>query len=122
MLKKNFKVGKNTFLIFYKPGCPYCIEAENIIKNKGFKISKAVLGKDFTQSQFRETFDVSEYGYRATYPKIWFEDDFIGGCDDLIYILEDDNNLNNNKLNDDNNDYNDLNNNKLNDDKLNNND
>lgn len=74
---------KNTFLIFYKKGCPFCINAEEIIESKGYKLKKLVLGEDFTQQEFKNSFKQS-----PTYPQIWLGEDYIGGCDDLKYIFE----------------------------------
>ena len=81
--KKKCHLDKKNFTIFFKNKCPYSINAYNELKNRDFKVKKIVLGEDFTQKEFVETFFPN-----CTYPRVFHGKKFIGGNDDLMEYLE----------------------------------
>lgn len=67
--------------IFTKPGCPFCAEAKEILKGKGFKFEEIVLGKDAT------TVSLTSITGRNTVPQVYIDGKHIGGSDDLKKYL-----------------------------------
>lgn len=63
--------------------CPYCVNAERLLKNKGVtEIEKVRVDLD---PQRRE--EMMRKSGRRTVPQIWIGDRHVGGCDDL-YALD----------------------------------
>lgn len=63
--------------IFTKPGCPFCIKAKALLKEKALPYEEIVLGKDATMVGLRAV------SGRATVPQVFIGGKHIGGSDDL---------------------------------------
>ena len=68
--------------IYLKPTCPFCIRAKDLLRLRGIEFEDV----DVSQNQALRT-EVSESvgGYR-TVPMIFLDDEFIGGCSELMAL------------------------------------
>ncbi len=62
--------------------CPYCTRAKMLLEQKGMKYNE--IRVDIETERHQEMINLSG---RTSVPQIFFNDDHIGGCDDL-YLLE----------------------------------
>lgn len=65
----------------YKKNCPFSQRAIQLIKTNMKKKDKLVLhleSEDFTNKNFKK-----EFGNEATYPRIYFNDKWMGGFSDI---------------------------------------
>ena len=77
-------LGKSVFKMYVKAGCPYCDKARDLILNNlksGLHLIDITNQPDLREMVIRET-------GQKTVPAIYIGDDFIGGCDDLINLIE----------------------------------
>ena len=75
---------KSVFKMYVKAGCPYCEKAREIILNNlksGLHLIDVTNQPDLREMIIRET-------GQKTVPAIYIGDEFIGGCDDLINLVE----------------------------------
>ena len=75
--------------IYIKPACPFCRKALVVLKQHG--VEPTVI--DLTAQPNRKQEMVTKTG-RSTVPQIFFGDEHIGGCDDLIALKNIDEKLN----------------------------
>ena len=59
--------------------CPYCTNAENLLKSKGFKISEKI----YVDKNPEELSRMIEITGKRTVPQIYINDKYIGGFDEL---------------------------------------
>jgi glutaredoxin len=92
-LEEMRKIAQNENVIFYKPGCPFCVAAENFFKKlvelsiiPNYKIY--LLGSAFNNQDL--TTLVKEYGWQpdgyqevCTKPQIFVNGEYIGGNREL---------------------------------------
>jgi glutaredoxin 3 len=71
-------------VMYWRPGCPYCMAAEHLLRHKG--IEPVMLRID-TDPKLR-TEMINKSGGRTTVPQIFINGRHVGGCDDL-HALED---------------------------------
>ena len=70
-------------LMYSTAVCPYCIRAEQLLKNKGVaEIEKVRIDLDPARQQ-----EMIEKTGRRTVPQIFIGETHVGGCDDL-YALD----------------------------------
>ena len=67
--------------IITKPGCPFCVKAKGLLKEKSISFEEIILGKDAT------SVSVKAISGNATVPQIFFDGVNIGGSDDLEEYL-----------------------------------
>ena len=93
VLAKILKSNTDTYIIFYKKTCPYCIRALEKLKEtnsnyKGYDINKIggtdILLDILKKYQSKLDFDPTH----RTIPIIFYNRKFIGGSDELIERLE----------------------------------
>lgn len=72
-------------VVYIKEGCPYCINAEALLKSRNIKY-KRIIYSELTDRQKKNVMKKigKEYIY---YPKIFVNDTFIGGYDDLKKLV-----------------------------------
>jgi len=72
-------------VVYIKEGCPYCINAEALLSSRNIKYKRIVYSK-LTERQKNNVMKKigSEYNYL---PKIFADDVFIGGYDDLKKLI-----------------------------------
>ncbi len=78
------------YIVFSKPGCPFCKEAIDILRDRDERLS-VIQFRDGIHQQAILSEIKSAYDH-LTVPIILFRDEdqirFIGGCDDLINLVE----------------------------------
>ena len=65
--------------MYYKPTCPYCQRAHQLLTAKGV----AHEGIDISREPERREEMIARAGGRKTVPQIFIGDTHVGGCDDL---------------------------------------
>ncbi len=76
----------STFLIYSKPGCPYCVKIKQVMDLKELKYILYTLDQDFTKEEFYDKF-----GDGSTFPQVVHNDQNLGGCVDTIKYLKENN-------------------------------
>ena len=71
------------FIIYSKPGCPYCEKFKAIVEHEELKHVVYELGKDFTREEF-----YSEFGEGSTFPQVVLGDLRLGGCQESIRYMQ----------------------------------
>lgn len=66
------------YILLIKDTCPYSRAAVKLLKDKQENMEVYVMGKDFTNYDFKQ-----KYGAGATYPRVYKNKKLIGGYDDL---------------------------------------
>ncbi|CAG0981196.1 Glutaredoxin 3 [Gammaproteobacteria bacterium] len=70
-------------LMYATAVCPYCVNAERLLKSKGVQeIEKVRVDLDPLQRE-----EMMRKSGRRTVPQLWIGDRHVGGCDDL-YALD----------------------------------
>lgn len=67
--------------IYYKPGCPYCKSAVEIMKQKNLKYKIHMLNTESERQQIKK-----KHGFN-TFPQIFYNGKFIGGKDDFDKLI-----------------------------------
>lgn len=70
--------------IYSKENCPYCKKVLDIVELAQFEYVEYKLNRDFNTKQFH-----SEFGEKATFPRVLVNHDLIGGCTETIQYLKD---------------------------------
>jgi glutaredoxin 3 len=74
------------YVIYSKPFCPFCVKAENFLRQRGISYAKIDIGRN---PELRDVM-IEKSGGRKTVPQIFdHEDNHIGGFDDLEVHLKD---------------------------------
>ena len=73
--------------IYTTKTCPYCYKAKGLFKELGIEFDE--ISVDFNSSLRAEMADKAG---KTSVPQIWFDEEHVGGCDDL-FPLHDANNL-----------------------------
>ncbi|MFC0633356.1 glutaredoxin 3 [Brevundimonas balnearis] len=68
-------------VIYTKPGCPYCLRAEMLLKSKGVDYQEIVASNDPAKRA-----EMNERSGRNTFPQIFIDGKHVGGCDDLVAL------------------------------------
>jgi glutaredoxin len=76
----------STFLIYSKPGCPYCVRIKQVMDLKELKHVLYTLDQDFTKEEF-----YNKFGNGSTFPQVVYNDQNLGGCVDTIKYLKENN-------------------------------
>ena len=71
-------------LIYSSLICPYCIATKKIFENQKLKYTEILI--DNNPKEKKKMISLS--GGRVTVPQIFFDDDHIGGYDDLTRLIE----------------------------------
>ena len=65
-------------IIWSKPGCPFCVQAEKLLETKGYEIEERKIGSGWSREQLLESVPNAR-----TVPQIFLGEQHIGGFDDL---------------------------------------
>lgn len=68
--------------IYTKPFCPYCVRAKHLLTTKGQEFDEI----DLSHKPDQRDVMITRAGGVSTVPQIFFDDDHIGGCDDLMAL------------------------------------
>ena len=70
------------FKMYVKEGCPYCDKARDLILND---LQSSLFSVDVKHNPSLHRAVMDETGHK-TVPAIYFGNEFIGGCDDLVSL------------------------------------
>ena len=76
----------NQFAVYTKIGCPYCTKVISALGLAEQQFVEYKLGRDFTREEFYE-----EFGKGSTFPRVVLNDDLIGGCQETVKYLRENN-------------------------------
>ena len=76
----------NQFTVYTKIGCPYCTKVIAALGLAEQQFVEYKLGRDFTRTEFYE-----EFGKGSTFPRVVLDDDLIGGCQETVKYLRENN-------------------------------
>lgn len=74
------------FTVYSKEGCPYCTKIQQVLELAQLQHVVYKLDMDFTKNQFYQ-----EFGHGATFPQVIVDDKHIGGCNDTVTYLKEQN-------------------------------
>lgn len=74
------------FVIYSKPGCPYCVKIKQVMELKGFTHTVYTLNEDFTKDEF-----YNQFGEGSTFPQVVYNNQDLGGCTETIKFLKENN-------------------------------
>jgi glutaredoxin len=70
-------------IIWSKPDCGYCEQAQNLLKLKGYEVDERKLGFGYNREQLFEAVPNAK-----SVPQIFIEGEYIGGYDNLKKYFE----------------------------------
>ena len=70
------------FIVYSKPGCPYCDKIVQVLTLTEQKFVEYKLGRDFTPDEF-----YNEFGHGTSFPQILADQKKIGGSSETIKFL-----------------------------------
>ncbi|AGH56173.1 NrdC [Synechococcus phage Syn30] len=70
------------FVIYTRPGCPYCTKIKSVLEMKRFSYTEKQLNKDFSREQF-----YAEFGPASTFPQVLLDSKRLGGCTESVKYL-----------------------------------
>ena len=74
------------FTVYSKNGCPYCQQITEVLNLSGLNYVEYKLDEHFDYKSFYE-----QFGYRATFPQVVLNGENLGGCQESIrYMQEED--------------------------------
>lgn len=76
----------NEYLIYSKPGCPFCVKIKQVMELAKLKHAVYTLEQDFTKQEF-----YNQFGEGSTFPQIVYNEQKLGGCVDTIKYLKENN-------------------------------
>ena len=65
-------------LLWTKKSCPYCVQAKELLTNKGIQFEERVIGEGLTREQLLESVPTAK-----TVPQIFLGEEYVGGYTDL---------------------------------------
>ena len=74
----------STITMYSTGTCPYCVQAESLLKRKGLTVNKIRI--DQNASEFDNM--IAKTGKR-TVPQIFIDDQYVGGFDNLVALDRD---------------------------------
>lgn len=74
------------FAVYSKNGCPYCDKIKQVLELINLEHVVYTLDEDFNRDQF-----YSEFGQGSTFPQVIVDDKHIGGCNDTVQYLKEQN-------------------------------
>lgn len=72
-------------VVYYKPGCPYCTAAEDLLKARGAEWTRIDISADPDRRE-----EMIERSGRHTVPQIFIGQTHVGGFDDLDALDQED--------------------------------
>ena len=73
-------------LIYSKDNCPWCVKAKELLDAHGLEYIELKFGQDFDADDLRARIGPDR---KLTVPQIMFDDELVGGFEDLQKRLED---------------------------------
>ena len=76
----------NNFAVYTKIGCPYCTKVISALGIAEQQFVEYKLGRDFNGAEFYQKF-----GQGSTFPRVVLNDKLIGGCQETVKYLRENN-------------------------------
>jgi glutaredoxin len=77
------------FIVYSKDDCSYCRKAKDFLAFLGEEYKEYNISEDPSyKAEMIERLQYDRIDPPYTYPQIWNEDGYIGGCDNLFKIME----------------------------------
>lgn len=73
----------NQFVIYSKPGCPYCVKIKQVMELKNLSHVVYTLNENFTKEEF-----YNQFGEGSTFPQVVYNSENLGGCTDTVKYLK----------------------------------
>lgn len=73
--------------IYTKPTCPWCIKAKQLLKTNGITFIERIIGVDGVKKEDIEA-RIGNGAVVKTVPQIFVDGNYVGGCTDLMKLLE----------------------------------
>jgi glutaredoxin len=73
----------HVFVIYSKPGCPWCVRVEEVLSTAGLTHVVYKLNENFTPEEFYD-----EFGQGSTFPQVIMNGKHLGGCMDTVKYLQ----------------------------------
>lgn len=70
------------FIVYTRPGCPYCDKIKTVFNQRNFEYSEYILDENFTRDDFYQ-----QFGNGATFPQVIMDEQKLGGCSDTVKYL-----------------------------------
>jgi glutaredoxin len=70
-------------VVYSKTNCPYCDKVKQLLDILEINYVSYTLDVDFDRQQF-----IKEFGEGSTFPRVVFNDKFIGGCSETVRYLK----------------------------------
>jgi len=67
-----------TVTIYTTMTCPYCFKAKGLLKKEGIDFNEISVGLNASLRA-----EMAEKAGKTSVPQIWFDEDHVGGCDEL---------------------------------------
>lgn len=77
-----------TYVVLSKPGCSKSIEAIELLRAKKLKTRIYQADTEDQKNEFTNQEFKNLFGQDATYPRVYKDGVFIGGCDDLVEYIK----------------------------------
>ena len=74
------------FVVYTRPGCPYCTQVKQVLSLKGLAFTEQVLDRNFSRGEFYRKF-----GNGSTFPQVVMDGTNLGGCTDTVKYLKENN-------------------------------
>ena len=74
------------FTVYTKIGCPYCTKVISALQLAELPYVEYKLGRDYERPEFYETF-----GEGATFPRVKYGEEVLGGCQETVKYLKENN-------------------------------
>lgn len=76
----------NNFTVYTKIGCPFCTKVTSVLELAELQYVEYKLGRDFNREEF-----YIKFGNGATFPQVVVNDTRIGGCQETVKYLKENN-------------------------------
>lgn len=78
----------NKFTVYSKSGCGFCTRLVDFMEQKDIPYTKLMLGDDYSTDEF-----VAQFGHDATFPRVIYQEEVIGGMKDTVKYLVNNNHV-----------------------------
>jgi glutaredoxin 3 len=78
-------IATNHVVVFLRQGCPYCNELLRRLKENKWKFAQVDLGRQ-DPIVFQTLCKMTDH---QTVPKVWVQQEFVGGCSEMIRRMAD---------------------------------
>jgi glutaredoxin len=74
--------------MYSKNPCPYCVKALDLLQDNGISVTEIKVNEVITPDDFKSKIKTLTGKDVTTVPQIFIDEQYIGGCDDLIEYFD----------------------------------